>query len=441
MKIVVCGLGYVGTTAGACLVQDGHRVVGVDVNRQKVDQFAAGIAPVSEPRVGDMLAAGRAGGRLGAATAIGNELDDADLAIVCVGTPSTANGSLDLDQIVAVAGEIGRAVRGRAARARPLMVVFRSTMPPGSMDGVVMPALVEAAGAAPGGHYEVAFNPEFLRESTAVADYYAPAKIVVGERAAGAARRLYGLYDGIKAPLFEMPFAAAELVKLTDNAFHALKVAFGNEIGRLALALGVAPDPVADAFLADTKLNISPAYLRPGGPFGGSCLPKDVRALQYRAKEVDLEMPVINSILGSNRMQVQHAIDDVLETGRKRVGLLGFSFKAGTDDLRESPLVILAEALLGKGLHLRIYDRNVSLARLIGANKEYIEEQIPHLSSLLVPDVDRVIEESEVIVVGNASEEFVQAVRSCRPDQIVIDLVRLPIERAQVAADYRGICW
>jgi GDP-mannose 6-dehydrogenase len=263
----------------------------------------------------------------------------------------------------------------------------------------------------------------------------------VGHNHAADATPTKALYQDIQAPLIGTSIRNAEMVKYTSNAWHAVKVVFANEIGNLCKRVGVDSHDVMDIFCKDDKLNISPYYLKPGFAFGGSCLPKDVRALQYRAKEVDLDMPLINAILGSNRLQVQHAIDRIVEAGRKKIGLLGFSFKAGTDDLRESPMVILAEALLGKGFSLKIFDRNVSLARLVGANKQYIEEQIPHLSRHLSESLDEVIEESEVIVIGNGSAEFSAAVQRCRPDQVVIDLVRIPLDFSQVQAQYDGISW
>ncbi|MGE5359900.1 MAG: nucleotide sugar dehydrogenase, partial [Bacteroidales bacterium] len=268
-----------------------------------------------------------------------------------------------------------------------------------------------------------------------------PPLTLVGHNHAADATGTIGLYSKVDAPVVSTSIRVAEMMKYTSNTWHALKITFANEVGNLCRRLGVDSHEVMDIFAQDHKLNLSSYYLRPGFAFGGSCLPKDVRALQYRAKETDLDMPVINAILGSNRLQIEHAIEDVLETGKKRVGLLGFSFKAGTDDLRESPIVILAEALLGKGLQLRIYDRNVSLARLVGANKEYIEQQIPHLSSLLHTNIDDVIDQSDVIVVGNLAPEFADALLRCRPDQVIIDLVRVPVDRDRLAAAYRGICW
>jgi GDP-mannose 6-dehydrogenase len=284
-------------------------------------------------------------------------------------------------------------------------------------------------------------NPEFLREGTAIRDFSHPPLTLVGHNHAADAAPTKALYQNIDAPLFSATIRVAEMIKYTSNTWHALKVVFANEIGNLCKKMNVDSHEVMDIFCRDEKLNLSSYYMKPGFAFGGSCLPKDVRALQYRAKEVDLDMPVIGAILGSNQLQIRHALEQVMDSGKKRIGLLGFSFKAGTDDLRESPMVILAEALLGKGLKLRIYDRNVSLAKLVGANKQYIEQQIPHLSSLLCPTIDEVIEGSDVIVVGNQSAEFAEAVTRATKEQIIIDLVRLPVNGARLKAEYRGICW
>jgi GDP-mannose 6-dehydrogenase len=306
---------------------------------------------------------------------------------------------------------------------------------------MIIPALERQSGKKYGDGFGVSVNPEFLREGTALKDFRKPPLTLVGHNHAADASGTIALYQSIDAPLVSTSIRVAEMVKYTSNAWHALKVCFANEIGNLCKRIGVDSHDVMDVFCRDEKLNLSAYYLKPGFAFGGSCLPKDVRALQYRAKELDVDMPVISSILPSNRQQIQQAFDQVMETGKQRIGLLGFSFKAGTDDLRESPIVILAEALLGKGRTLRIYDKNVSLARLVGANKEYIDRQIPHLSSLLCERVDEVIDHSEVIVVGNASPEFGEALTRCQPEQIVIDLVRLPMYGSSLRADYRGICW
>ena len=321
------------------------------------------------------------------------------------------------------------------------VVVVRSTVLPGTTHSVVIPALERASGKKYGDGFGVSVNPEFLREGTALKDFRKPPLTLVGHNHAADASGTIALYQAIDAPLVSTSIRVAEMMKYTSNTWHALKVCFANEIGNLCKRLGVDSHEVMDIFCRDEKLNLSSYYLKPGFAFGGSCLPKDVRALQYRAKEVDVDLPVISQILPSNKLQIQQAFEQVLDTGKKKIGLLGFSFKAGTDDLRESPLVILAEALLGKGLSLKIYDRNVSFARLVGANKEYIDRQIPHLSSLLCSTVDEVIADAEVIVIGNQSPEFVDAVTRCRSGQIVLDLVRLPLCGSLLEADYRGICW
>jgi len=317
----------------------------------------------------------------------------------------------------------------------------RSTVLPGTTHGVVIPALERKSGKTYGDGFGVSVNPEFLREGTALKDFRKPPLTLVGHNHAADASGTIALYQAIDAPLISTSIRVAEMMKYTSNTWHALKVCFANEIGNLCKKLDVDSHEVMDIFCRDEKLNLSPYYLKPGFAFGGSCLPKDVRALQYRAKELDVDVPVISQILPSNKLQIEQAFNQVMETGKKQIGLLGFSFKAGTDDLRESPIVILAEALLGKGLSLKIYYKNVSMAKLVGANKDYIERQIPHLSSLLCNTIDEVIVGSEVIVVGNQSSEFVDALSHTRKDQIVIDLVRLPMYGALIPAEYRGICW
>jgi GDP-mannose 6-dehydrogenase len=438
MKVSVFGLGYVGCVSAAAFADDGHEVVGVDVMPEKVAAVNAGRSPIVEPGLDELLQRGVSEGRLRATTSTEDAVMATDLSLICVGTPSRKNGSLDLTYLTRVCEEIGQVLK---EKDRYHVVVVRSTVLPGTTHTYVIPTLEAASGKKYGEGFGVSVNPEFLREGTAIRDFRNPPLTLVGHNHAADAAPTKALYQNIDAPLFSASIRVAEMMKYTSNAWHAVKVVFANEIGNLCKRVGVDSHEVMDIFCQDDKLNLSSYYLKPGFAFGGSCLPKDVRALQYRAKEVDLEMPLINSVLGSNRLQVQHAIDRIVETGRKRVGLLGFSFKAGTDDLRESPMVILAEALLGKGYQLCIYDRNVSLARLVGANKQYINEQIPHLSQHLCESIDDVIATSDVIVVGNASPEFSEAVTRCRPDQIVIDLVRIPLDFSQVAAQYDGICW
>jgi len=438
MRVSVFGLGYVGSVSAASFAADGHQVIGVDVNADKVAAINAGRSPIVEPGLEDVLGRTVADGRLRATTDTADAVNHSDVSLLCVGTPSRRNGSLELKYLERVSEEIGAVLAGKPDYH---VVVVRSTVLPGTTHSVVIPALEQASGKKYGEGFGVSVNPEFLREGTALKDFRKPPLTLVGHNHAADASGTIALYQAIDAPLVSTSIRVAEMMKYTSNTWHALKVCFANEIGNLCKRLGVDSHEVMDIFCRDEKLNLSPYYLKPGFAFGGSCLPKDVRALQYRAKEVDVDLPVISQILPSNRMQIQHAVDQVLDTGKKKVGLLGFSFKAGTDDLRESPIVILAEQLLGKGLSLCIYDKNVSLAKLVGANKEYIETQIPHLSSLLCETVDEVIDGSEVIVVGNQSPEFVEALARTRRDQIVVDLVRVPIYGSLLQSDYRGICW
>ncbi len=438
MRVSVFGLGYVGSVSAASFANDGHEVVGVDVNPDKVRAINEGRSPIVEPGLDELLKRGADEKRLRATTNTAEAVHGTDLSLICVGTPSRKNGSLDLSYLERVCEQIGEAIKTKDAYH---VVVVRSTVLPGTTHGVVIPALERQSGKKYGEGFGVAVNPEFLREGTAIKDFRQPPLTLVGHNHAADAAPTKALYETIEAPLFSTSIRVAEMMKYTSNAWHAVKVVFANEIGNLCKRVGVDSHEVMDIFCKDEKLNLSPYYLKPGFAFGGSCLPKDVRAMQYRAKEVDLDMPLINSLLNSNRLQVQHAIDQIVDTGKKKIGLLGFSFKAGTDDLRESPMVILAEALLGKGYQLCIYDKNVSLARLVGANKEYINEQIPHLSQLLCESIDEVIEQSEVIVVGNGAPEFSDAVTRCRPDQLVIDLVRIPLDFSRIQAQYDGICW
>jgi len=438
MQVSVFGLGYVGSVSAASFAADGHHVIGVDVNPDKVAAINAGRSPIVEPGLEDVLARTVAEGRLRATTDTADAVRETEVSLLCVGTPSRRNGSLDLTYLERVSEQIGASLRDKSSYH---VVVVRSTVLPGTTHGVVIPALERESGKTYGDGFGVSVNPEFLREGTALKDFRKPPLTLVGHNHAADASGTIALYQSIDAPLVSTSISVAEMMKHTSNAWHALKICFANEIGNLCKRVGVDSHDVMDIFCRDEKLNLSSCYLKPGFAFGGSCLPKDVRALQYRAKELDVELPVISQILPSNRLQIQQAFDQVMETGRKKIGLFGFSFKAGTDDLRESPIVILAEQLLGKGLSLCIYDKNVSLAKLVGSNKEYIEKQIPHLSSLLCNAVDEVIEKSEVIVVGNQSPEFADALRKCRADQIIIDLVRLPIYGSLLQADYRGICW
>ncbi len=438
MRVSVFGLGYVGCVSAASFAGDGHEVVGVDVNPTKVAAINEGRSPIVEKGLDDLIRDMVARGALRATTSAAEAIAASDVSLLCVGTPSRRNGSLDLTYLTRVCEEIGAALKGKDEYH---VVVVRSTVLPGTAYNVVIPTLELHSGKKHGEGFGVAMNPEFLREGTALHDFRQPPLTLIGLDHAADAASTIGLYEKVEAPLVNTSIRTAEMIKYASNTWHALKVCFTNEIGNLCKRLDIDSHEVMDIFCQDTKLNLGSYYMKPGFAFGGSCLPKDVRALQYRAKEVDLELPVIQSILGSNERQIRHAFDLITETGRRRIGLLGFSFKAGTDDLRESPIVILAEQLLGKGYSLCIYDRNVSLARLVGANKEYIEHQIPHLSSLLCDTIDEVIQNSDVIVVGNHAPEFGEALTRTRPDQVVIDLVRIKTDLSRVPARYEGICW
>jgi GDP-mannose 6-dehydrogenase len=436
MKISVFGLGYVGCVSAACFAREGHEVLGVDVSLNKVEIINQGSSPIVEPGIGDVISEAVSAGRLHATTDSAAAIQRSEVSLVCVGTPSNANGSLDLRYVDRVCREIGAALKEKSDRH---VIVIRSTMLPGTIRDTVVPALEEASGKTAGADFGVCINPEFLREGTSLKDFYAPPFTLIGADDEETANVLRELYTAIDAPLIVTSTGTAEMVKYVCNCFHALKVGFANEVGNICKALGVDSHEVMDIFCKDTKLNLSPYYLKPGFAFGGSCLPKDLRAITYKAKELDVEVPVLSAILPSNRLQIEKALDLVLRTGKKRIGVLGFSFKAGTDDLRESPMVSLIETLIGKGYQLAIYDRDVSLARLFGANKEYIEREIPHISQLMCATVDEVLASAEVIIIGNKAPEFREIENKLRDEQQVIDLVRL-FEKTS-GDSYQGICW
>jgi len=437
LRLSVFGLGYVGCVSAACLADAGNVVIGVDVNSTKVEIINAGKSPIVEDGVADLIGKVVSLGQLSATTDSERAILDSDLSLVCVGTPSNQNGSLHLRHVEQVCREIGAALETKDQRH---VVVIRSTMLPGTVENVVVPALEEASGKKAIRDFGICINPEFLREGSSLKDYHAPPFTLIGADDQETINKVRSLYANINAPLFVTGLKTAEMVKYVCNCFHALKVSFANEIGNICKALEIDSHEVMDVFCQDTKLNLSAYYLKPGFAFGGSCLPKDLRAINHKAKELDVEVPVLSSILRSNRLQIERAVDMVLRTGKKRVGVLGFSFKAGTDDLRESPMVSLIETLIGKGLHLAIYDRNVSLAKLFGANKEYIEREIPHISQLMRATLDEVLEESELLVVGHQAEEFQKVDSQLKDGQVVIDLVRMFANPTNLDA-YEGICW
>lgn len=438
MKLSVFGIGYVGCVSAACFAKAGHDVIGVDLNPTKVEIINQGKSPIVESGIDELVAAMVTAGRLSATTDSAAAIMNSDVSLVCVGTPSNANGSLDLNHVKNVCEEIGAALKTKAKRHT---VVIRSTMLPGTIESLVVPTLETSSGKHAGQDFGICINPEFLREGSSLKDFYSPPFTLIGTDEAETANLVSELYSGIEAPLFVTALKTAEMVKYACNCFHALKVSFANEIGNICKAVGIDSHEVMHVFSQDTKLNLSPYYLTPGFAFGGSCLPKDLRAINYKAKQVDVEVPVLSSILPSNRLQIERAVNMVLQTGRKRIGVLGFSFKAGTDDLRESPMVTLIETLIGKGLQLAIYDRDVSLAKLFGANKQYIEREIPHISQLMRASIDEVLSDSEVLVIGNKAAEFRELEGKVRADQLVIDLVRMFDSSAGGDGSYQGICW
>lgn len=437
MRISVLGLGYVGTVSAACLSQEGHEVVGVDTGRLKVDLVNAGRSPVIEKDLGEIIARQVATRRLSATTDVAAAVRHADLALVCVGTPGLPNGAIDLKFVARVCEQIGAALRTHDGAPA---IVVRSTMLPGSMRKLVIPALEAHSGKRAGSEFGVCINPEFLREGSAVHDYFNPPKTVIGELSAASGELLASLYERMPGPLIRTDIETAEMAKYADNAWHALKVGFANEIGNVCKALDVDAHRVMDIFCQDTKLNISPAYLKPGFAFGGSCLPKDLRALLYKAKTLDVSAPILGAILPSNEQQIERGVQAVIETGSKKVGILGFSFKAGTDDLRASPIIELAERLIGKGYDLRMYDSNVRLASIHGANRDYILKRVPHISRLMVPSIDEVLDHAGTIVIGNAAPEFRDIPKRLTDGQTLIDFVRVCDSRS-VAGVYEGICW
>ncbi len=418
MRVSVFGLGYVGAVTAACLAKAGHQVVGVDVNPEKVAMVNAGRSPVIEPGLGDLLAEVVHLGQLRATVSSEKAVLETDVALICVGTPGHANGRPEVSAVAQVGQEIGLALRQRGGG---YTVVLRSTVLPGTAERVLVPALHQSAGE---GEIHLAVNPEFMREGSALRDFADPPFILVGCADAATASVMRSLYEGVAAPLVHTTLRTAEMIKYVSNAFHALKVCFANEIADACAAFDIDPQEVSRVFRMDRKLNISEAYLRPGFAFGGSCLPKDLRALLHAGRDVDLLLPLLSAIIPSNESQIRRAVEAVLATRRRRVGVVSLAFKPDTDDLRESPMVTLVEALIGKGLAVRIYDPNVAVARLVGANRRYIEEGIPHIASLMCDSVEAVVEHAEVLVVGSASAEAARALATARPDQVVVDLTR-----------------
>ena len=439
MRVSIFGLGYVGAVSCGCLAQDGHDVIGVDVSATKVSLINEGCTPIIEEQIGEIIHAAVKGGKLKATTDTALAVRETDISIISVGTPSRPNGSLNIDAVRIVSEQIGAEIAKKDSRH---IIVVRSTVLPGTVRKIALPALEKASGKKAGEGFGLCFNPEFLREGSSVKDHYDPPFTLVGSDVEADAKTVAGLFDATKGEKFFSGVETAEMVKYVCNAFHALKLTFANEVGIVAQSLGVDSHLAMELVCKDTKLNISPAYMRPGFAFGGSCLPKDVRALIHQSRSADLETPLINGIMASNTAQIDRARNLILSFKKKKIAMLGISFKAGTDDLRESPIVTVTEALIGKGQDIRIYDASVAIAALVGANKEYIEREIPHISSLFVGELAAAVEHAEVIVVGNNAPEFkAQLPKLLRPGQIVVDLAHVAGLADIEGVEYHGISW
>ena len=438
-SLSVFGLGYVGSVTAACLASIGNRVIGVDIDSAKAKALDLGQSPILEKGINELIEQAHKAGRLVGTNDASRAISESDISIVCVGTPSESNGRIDVSHLKRACEEIGEAI---ARKQKYHVIVFRSTVVPGTTESVLIPALEAASKKRCGIDFGVCYNPEFMREGSAVCDFFEPAVTILGASESKLIGILREVYSWVPGKIFETAIPTAEAAKYVSNAFHALKVTFANEIGTFCKKAGVDTESVFRIFTADARLNTSAAYLLPGFAFGGSCLPKDVRALTYRAKEMDLHLPVMESILPSNREHIERAAEAVLRCGKRKVGVLGLSFKSGTDDLRESPLIQLVKRLLGEGCDVQIWDKNVSLGKLVGANRRYLEEVIPHISSLLIPEMKSVIASSEVVVIGTREADSATLDSCLRENQNVIDLVNLnPSHRLNGKSHYEGICW
>jgi GDP-mannose 6-dehydrogenase len=438
-SVSIFGLGYVGSVAAACLAHKGNRVLGVDVSPAKVETLRSGRPPVLEQGIEEFVSEANRTGRLHATTDPTEAVLKSDVSFVCVGTPNLRNGQHDLRQVERVIQDIGRALREKDGFHT---VALRSTVMPGTTESLVIPKLEEASGKRAGKDFGVCYNPEFLREGSAVADFLQPTITVLGAPNPSHLREVRELYAWVPGKTFETSLTTAETVKSICNAFHALKVVFANEIGTLCKRMGIDTEAVFEIFKSDTRLNASVAYLTPGFAFGGSCLPKDLRAVAQCARQLDLRLPVIESILPSNNDHIERAVEEVLHTGKRKIGVLGLSFKTGTDDLRESPLVQFIKRLLGEGCQVRIWDRDVALGRLVGSNRQFIEEVIPHIGTLLAADLSEVVHSAEVVVIGTRAVDKGTLLPELRKDQVVVDFVNIEKSRRPIEhGAYEGICW
>jgi GDP-mannose 6-dehydrogenase len=437
MNISIFGLGYVGVVSAGCLASRGHKIIGVDVSETKVDLLNKGLSPIVEKDLSELLEKASKNKLISATSDAAYAVNNTDISFICVGTPSRANGSLNIKYIENVCEEIGRCLKKKNAKH---IIVARSTMLPGTNKETIIPIIEKESDKKEGKDFFVVFNPEFLREATAVYDFNNPPKTVVGCDSPGIAEEVMKIYEGLPGPKIHTSLEVAEMVKYVDNNFHALKITFANEIGHICKKLDIDSHDVMNIFMQDTKLNISTYYFKPGFAFGGSCLPKDLRAVNYLTKMLDLETPLLNSLIPSNNIQILSVIKEIISMGKKKIGIAGFSFKAGTDDLRESPIIEVIETLIGKGYDLKLYDRNVSIAKLMGANKDYINNHIPHISSLMVDTLDELLEECEIIIIGNNDKEYMKLLTDSNSNQIIYDLVRIG-DISNAKSNYKGIYW
>ncbi len=437
LSISLFGLGYVGSVSAACFAHMGHKVTGVDISPAKVEMLDSGRSPIIEARMEELVAEAHKSCRLHATTDSIAAVLASDISFVCVGTPSLRNGKLDLSHVEHVSREIGAALKQKSTLHT---IVLRSTVLPGTTETLMIPTIESASSKRAGVDFAVCYNPEFMREGSAVGDFLQPPYTILGSQNPEHLAPLRELYGSLPAATFETSIRVAEMVKYVSNLYHAVKVGFANEVGTLCKHLNVEADQVTKIFMSDTKLNISSAYLAPGFAFGGSCLPKDLRAITHRAKELDLDLPLLQSLMPSNEEHVDRGVEAVLRTGKRKIAMLGLSFKAGTDDLRESPQVQLIKRLIGEGCQVKVWDKDVSLGRLAGSNRQYIEDVIPHIGSLLSADMPEVVRDAEVVIVGTKVEKE-ELAKLLTPAQMVIDLVNLDPARRPQAASYQGICW
>jgi GDP-mannose 6-dehydrogenase len=438
MKISIFGLGYVGCVSAACLANSGHEIIGVDVNHTKVDMINEGKSPIIEPGLDALIKDQVQNGRIVATTDGEYAVLNSDLSFIIVGTPSNGNGSINLNYIFDVSQQIGQALKKKNTYH---IVATRSTVFPGTGDKII-DIIQKVSSKNVGRDFGYCSNPEFLREGTAIQDFYFPPMTIIGQYDNKSGDVLEKLYLSIvHAPIYRTEIKVAEMLKYANNSFHALKITFANEIGNMCKAMDIDSHKVMELFCKDEKLNISPYYLKPGFAFGGSCLPKDVKALVHKSRELDIDLPVIGSVMLSNELQKQRVVDQIIGKGKKKIGFLGLSFKENTDDLRESPIVDIIERLLGKGYEIFAYDENVSMARLMGANRKYIEEKIPHIASLIVESINDIVGKADVLVIANKSEKFKEIKNIVEPEQHVIDLVRLFDTKNDVRCNYDGVCW